>query len=882
LTANHVSFESVIFMKHSLPLYIFLALGFVSKGQGRLMTFNNLRHWPSIGSTQISSDGRVAAYVIQSDADPSVLVVQATDGSWIKQIGGGNRPAFSSDNEFLLFLLNNDSLGIFSIREKTWRALPGINNYQIPRSGSGRWVAVEAAHGDSVILVDLMTGVRESYAGMGDFQFSPAGQGLLLHIRKPGTILLEQLIWVDLPSGCKKVICTGAGRISQFTFDDHGNDLAFYYSEDGGESVLMYYRVGSDSANILAAARTRNMPVGMSVVADPCLRFTPGGRYLLFGMNNQKPRDTISKDSLKTIPVIVWNSGDDFLPTDQAKSDPYDAAQCAAVAMDADHKVVKVTDLGDRRWTIAPGQDCDMALVVSFIGNEAEGYWRLESRLQVFLVSLRDGSRRQVVKDLLSDYTQPAFSPEGKFVLWYDEFKGAYYSFDVASSLVANISAQIPNSLGMDMNGKGQPPQSVGVCAWEAGDASVFLYDGFDVWQVDPLGKSQPKNVTGYYGRTHQTQLRCVADYTGSGSELRNGNTMRLQGVNLATKDLGFYSVVLGHPESLRRLMTARLRFDHYPKKAQNAESYLVELESADQYPNLFSTHNFKVFRPLSNLQPQRSVRWYTTQLIHWKAFDGSQLNGVLFKPDDFDSTKRYKVLFLVYEEMSWGLNAFFNPKASSGAINIPWFVNHGYVVCTPDIHYNRGSPGESAFNCVVSCAKYLSAMPWVDSTRMGIQGHSFGGYEVNYILTRTNCFAAACSAAGASDLASLTYSLTRNGGESVEWVSEWSQNRLAGPVWAPPGEYVRNSPLYFADQVTTPLLMMHNDRDGQVPWAQGIEWFLGLRRLQKPVWMLQYHGEGHALSRLEDQKDYTEKLMQFFDHYLKDDPLPVWMLPEH
>jgi dipeptidyl aminopeptidase/acylaminoacyl peptidase len=163
----------------------------------------------------------------------------------------------------------------------------------------------------------------------------------------------------------------------------------------------------------------------------------------------------------------------------------------------------------------------------------------------------------------------------------------------------------------------------------------------------------------------------------------------------------------------------------------------------------------------------------------------------------------------------------------------------------------------------------------------MGIQGVSFGGFEVNYIVTRTNLFAAACSASGISDLASVTYALRSDVGESAEYVSEQTQMRMRGPVWKYPEDYMRNSPLYHADEVTTPLLIMANDGDGKVPWTQGVEWFLALRRLQRPVWMLQYNGDKHTLVNTLNQEDYTERMMQFFDHYLKGGPLPVWMLQE-
>jgi dipeptidyl aminopeptidase/acylaminoacyl peptidase len=265
-----------------------------------------------------------------------------------------------------------------------------------------------------------------------------------------------------------------------------------------------------------------------------------------------------------------------------------------------------------------------------------------------------------------------------------------------------------------------------------------------------------------------------------------------------------------------------------------------------------------------------------TTELIHWKTFDGSPSDGVLYKPENFDPQKKYPVIFDYYEQRSEELNLFVSPKAAEDRINVPWFVSNGYLVCAPDIHYKKGQPGQSAYNAVVSAAKYLSKMRWVDSTKMGIQGHSFGGYETNYIVTHTKLFAAACAASGMCDLVSFYGSVPRAG--NTKYFSERDEGRMDATLWQTPDAYIRNSPIFQADKVSTPLLMMNNKNDGQVPFAQGVELFTALRRLGKKVWMLQYDGGGHSAGDTKEAVDYSTRMSQFFDHYLKGAPAPKWM----
>lgn len=197
--------------------------------------------------------------------------------------------------------------------------------------------------------------------------------------------------------------------------------------------------------------------------------------------------------------------------------------------------------------------------------------------------------------------------------------------------------------------------------------------------------------------------------------------------------------------------------------------------------------------------------------------------------------------------------------------------------MCTPDIQYKVGHPGPSAYNCVVSAVQYLNRMPWVDSKRVGVQGHSFGGYEVNYLITHCHLFAAACAASGVSDLIS-SYANNLRGGYPI-YHTEYGQGRIGATLWQRPDLYILNSPIFKADQVTTPLLMMQNKEDGAVPYAQGVELFTSLRRLGKRAWLLQYDGNGHSLNGGAASEDYTIRMTQFFDHYLKGAPAPKWML---
>ena len=230
------------------------------------------------------------------------------------------------------------------------------------------------------------------------------------------------------------------------------------------------------------------------------------------------------------------------------------------------------------------------------------------------------------------------------------------------------------------------------------------------------------------------------------------------------------------------------------------------------------------------------------------------------------------------YERLSDGLHQYAVPAAGSSSINRSFYVSRGYLLFVPDIPYRIGYPGESAVDAVVPGVLDLVDQGFVDRDKIGVQGHSWGGYQISYMVTRTDLFAAAEAGAPVSNMVSAYGGIRWQSGMSRAFQYERTQSRIGGSLWETPLRYIENSPIFTADKIRTPLLMMHNDEDGAVPWYQGIELFVALRRLGQPVWMLNYNGEAHGLRQEHNQRDWAIRMQQFFDHYLMDQPAPVWM----
>jgi len=321
-------------------------------------------------------------------------------------------------------------------------------------------------------------------------------------------------------------------------------------------------------------------------------------------------------------------------------------------------------------------------------------------------------------------------------------------------------------------------------------------------------------------------------------------------------------------------------RFGYRTTKAEDADVLLFTRESFREFPDLWvSDLSFRDMRKMSDANPQMAeYRWGTAELVHWRSIDGAPLDGILYKPDGFDPSQQYPMMVYFYETMSDNLHAFQQPGPGGSSISVSFYVSRGYVVFIPDIHYRVGYPGQSALDCVVPGVLHVLGMGFVDPKRVGVQGHSWGGYQIAYLVTQTDVFAAAEAGAPVSNMTSAYGGIRWGTGMSRMFQYERTQSRIGGTLWQARRLYIENSPLFWADKIETPVLMLHNDEDTAVPWYQGIEFFVALRRLGKPVWLLNYNGEPHGITKYQNRKDFAIRMQQYFDHYLKGTPEPVWM----
>jgi dienelactone hydrolase len=522
--------------------------------------------------------------------------------------------------------------------------------------------------------------------------------------------------------------------------------------------------------------------------------------------------------------------------------------------------------------SVNPGDDAMRALGSSDVPYRMEVSWD-QAYNDHFVVDLKSGQSEKFLDHWPGAVTM---SPGGKYALYFDERIGHWFTYRIADGARTNLTEKLPVKFQRD-NDVPDLPGPYGSGGWTANDASMLLYDEFDIWEIKADGTGA-RMITAGEGRKQQLVFRYLA-LDPEQKTIPAGKPMLLSVTNDRTRATGFYRLAgLAAAAAPEKIVMQDRAFGPITK-AKNADTVVFTLSRFEEFPDLWlSDTSFKDLKKVSNANPQQAeFVWGRSEIIDYVNSDGKKLRAILTKPDNFDPSKKYPLMVYIYEELTQGLHTYGMPNVGT-SINIPRYVSNGYVVLRPDIVYTTGYPGEAAEKCVIPAVNTVVAMGFIDPKRIGIQGHSWGGYQITHLITRTSLFAAVEAGAAVSNMISAYGGIRWGTGMSRAFQYEKTQSRIGAPPWDAPLQFIENSPIFWVRKIQTPYLTIHNDEDDAVPWYQGIEFNTALRRLGKEAYMFSYNGERHGLRSRDNMKHWTVHMDEFFDHYLLGKPRPEWM----
>ncbi len=914
-----------------IPLLFLLV--YYAAAQKKMLDHSDLELWHVIKDEAISNNGQYVCYALERGEKDHYLKLSDDRGNIMFRYDRGQQGKFSDDSKYLVFTIKSwqdsitafkqrkmdkddypkDTLGIYDIAKGSLVKIANVKSFKMPEKWGGylafqleeikeskkpeaassenlhestntekkedpgkspKLKKVGKDNGYHLVLYDLNTHRQDTFSFVQQYVFAKEAARL-------GVISSGE----SFDSGSHVLIHNITSRITlpiyaapkavyhEMAISDSGQKLAFVVDSDTTQSVLRPNEIWCWQEGHSAAQRMlspTDTPSGYHVSKHGKISFSQDESKLYFGLATSPVyRDEKLTDD-EIVNVEVWTYDEPVLYTVQEiqlKSDTT-RSLLSVIHLDKANSFQQLSRPDFPHIQLGNEGNASFALLHTTTPYDLQSQWTGRQLKNYSLVNTTDGS----LTPLLSGKEEARLSPQGRFVYGYDPSDSTWFAYNIAQQSIKTSSKD--QWFYDEENDSPDFPNDYGMAGWTDGDSALILYDRYDLWCFDPTSGESRRLTSGRESNTRYRYLKLDHE----ARTISMSQTWLLSTFNDKTKD-GGYVRFMPNDLKVEVLMSGPFSFSA-PIKAQKAEKVLYTRQSFKEFPDLqLADMGFNASVSLSNANPQQgSYNWGTIELVKWTSLDGQELSGLLIKPENFDPKRKYPLLVNFYERSADDLHRHRVPKAERSSINYSFYTSREYIIFNPDIHYRLGYPGESAYDCVIPGVTSLIEKGYIDKNNIGVQGHSWGGYQIAYLVTKTDIFKAAESGAPVVNMFSAYSGIRWWTGLSRQFQYEHQQSRIGGSPWEYPIRYIENSPIFSLDKINTPLLLMHNDADGHVPWYQGIEFFLGLRRLGKPAWMLNYNGEPHWPVKHQNRKDFNIRMAQFFDHYLKNQPMPEWM----
>ena len=777
-------------------------------------------------------------------------------------------------------------------------APPAVGDAEDQR-GAGRAGAAaggaSSRYGSDLVLRALETAADRTFEDVSEYSFAKDGKTLVYSVssRKEET----NGVYAVTPGvdGTPAALLAGKGKYTRPTWDRGGRQLAFLSSHGDGKTFAPYLWDRKASAAV-ALKGDGGLQPGYVFVDRGQTSFSWDGSRVFFPVMTEAlaakatppaERPAAATDGEERVVADLWHWKDDYIqPMQKIRAAQDRTRTYRAVYHLGEKKLLQLAD--PTMLTVSPSDDGRWA-----IGNDDRKYRSMVdydgTYADLYLVDALTGGRQPLIEKYRG---AAAWSPKGNYVLVFK--KGDWWSVRISDRFMTNLTGTLGVKFANELHDSPSEAASYGNGGWTKDGAGVLLYDMYDVWYVSADGRTSRRLTK---GREQKVAFRVTRlDGRGGGpafgppapggaSEdeeeergLDPAKPLFLRAENEVTRETGIYRVANLTGASPEQLIWGAVNY-RVLGKSHSADVVVLSRSTFEEEPNLWITDSaFRSPRQVTHANPQKAgILWGTGELMAYKNADGVALQAALYKPENFDPKKKYPLMVYIYERLSQGVHTYVPPRPGT-SINISYYVSNGYLVLTPDIVYTVGSPGQSALKCVLPAIQELVDRGFVDESAIGIQGHSWGGYQIAYMVTRTSRFRAAEAGAPVGNMTSAYNGIRWGTGLPRQFQYEKTQSRIGGTLWDAPLDFIENSAVFRANRVNTPLLMIADDDDDAVPWYQGIELFLSLRRNGKEAYLFNYNGEKHGLRHRQNQKDYTVRMQQFFDHFLKGAPAPEWM----
>lgn len=827
------------------------------------LTEKDYHLWETMSIDKLSESGRWISYLMRYDEHPSMLFLKSTVLGKEYSFPTGSSSTFIKDDYFAC-LDEANTLHLVDLKRGVEEEISNVKQYSF--TDRGRYLlTLEADRG--LVIRKPFGQVVEVLPDVTEYKMSSTGNLVMCSsaVANVGRVML-----IDLYDNVRVVeITRGAdSRYSNFEWDNKESGVVFI--KDGDSRVLNYFSFTEDRLSEIGPQITADFPKNYVIGegGSSLLGISEDGERIFFV--SYKDQVTSTKfDGLQ-----IWHGEDAVIYQERAITGDSEFNAAIMVWWPVGGKISKITNKEQPFCYINASMDYAVCYNVLDLGAQ----YTQDPKVNFMAHNLATGESSFLASNQRLSYGMYGFSPTGKYFTYFND--GAWHIYDFKSQQTFELPrAEFPELIP---TGDLENNDVYGVAGWGPEDSYILIYDEFDIWKFT-LGNNKVERLT--KGRERQRCFRIVKPENSVYYQLNLRGRIDLpydlkKDVLLSSKDevtSGYF--ILEPAGTLREVVLDSMRNTSIAtNETQNAFAYISE--DYNHPPEL----KVKVGSKKSKRIVQSNVQhyfyaWGKQETITYKNRDGKKLKGLLYYPSNFDSRKSYPMVVHIYDSQHYLQHYYLNPSEyNMTGFNVANLVAEGYFVLLPDITYDIGNPGLSATDCVVAAVAKAVEYSYVDPQKIALVGHSFGGYETNFIITQTNLFACAISGASIADFPGWYLSIGWNDGNPELWRFESQQFRMGKSLFEDFDGYLKNSPVTHAKNITTPILLWAGENDRQVHYDQSIAFYLALRRLNKKQILLIYPGEGHAFTNPKNKKDLTTKLLDWLNFYLKGSAPQAWM----
>ena len=880
------------------------------------ITFDDAIKFKTIRGQVISENGKYIAYYTYPDRGDYDGFVKSLETDSLIKIKNGVNPQFNQTAQWAFFNIRPSAIESENAdKEKPKSGLAIVNTFsgKIQNiknvssyicSNDGKWLVYQLDEksdskpddkkknrplGKNIVLRYLENESELSFADVSGFEIDSTSN-YFVFVRSEKDTKRNGLYYIDLNAKFSLPIKIDGDEnyhISNLKWNNKKNILAYINGKerfDGKPDTCSLKIWNPITKEVQILVDKSKLAYNLKIPTDNNLTWTKDGSRLFFGVKSYSDTsesfekityndtnfcnlDTIRKQTT----LDMWHLKDPRIKPHQKKWWDSHSNDTYMAYYDVDD--LKYKQLSDSTG-IEPKFVENDKFTIAF--DETPYLYRSTWQMDIsdlYKVNINNGEKKLIQKELLD---QAQISPDGKYIVFFKDKNWWIHNCftDTTFSLTSSIKTPFYN----EENDVPHQPNSYGIAGWLKNDEAVMIYDRYDIWIFYPSATMTPLCLTDAQGRRSKNTYRIINTDEEKTSFLKNETLLlsafdnKLKTTNLANLDLSVMGV---------GRITMEDRLIKFIQKAKNSNTYIFSKEAYDVFPDLWSCSdsNFSKMKKVTDVNPMMAdYYWGKMELISYKSNDGDSLQGYYIKPENFDPKKRYPVVIFFYEIMSNDAYKFMMPW-NNHLPSAPMYSGDDYVMFFPDVKFKIGTPGQSSINCLIPACRKLAEIGIADTNAIGLWGHSWSGYQAAYIITQTNFFTCAVAGAPVGNMTSAYSGIRLGSGLARQFQYEFEQSRIGGTLWDSLQAYINNSPVFFANKIRTPLLIEFGDMDDAVPWSQGIELYLALRRAQKDVIMLEYRNEPHHPRKYYNRLDYAIRMKEYYDTYLKKKPAPEWII---